>query len=251
MDSLEKISDDGQFVSIYGFPARNMYDLQRFFLENTHDFCSAYELLKGRMKKYNSCESVVRQLNAYRFMVPKNPIVSDPEGTGEQIIINDLNKECFDDLKKRVLCLSAHKSNSGTISLSENTGLAKKIYERWKSEGEKYSTLVLPEEVYELSENPFALPETRERIVTGLFLNNLDVAKEYVDSRCEMYGLTDKTLLFPYITEIFSGIKLMEVESTRAFSSIVCAADLEKDECSLLVISKKLAREFAQTNIKN
>ncbi len=184
-------------IALYGIIRGRMPDFKKA-IEQGYNIGNYRDLATRRMEKHNPDANDRALLNDNYFTLVGNPSLGDPAGSGEQIIINDLDQRVFDQLKLQLLKMdsSTELNSSWSLPLAESREEAKAIYDQIKTNGALYITVLSPEQVKELRNKSYALPNVREKIIEGFLQGDLTEKKDYLTHVKAIRGVDDISRIF-------------------------------------------------------
>jgi len=199
-----------KIIAIYGNIRSRMPDFKKA-IEQGYNVGNYRDLATKRMEQHNPDANDRALLNDNYFTLVGNPTLGDPANSGEQIIINDLEQKVFQPLKLQLLNMnSSTKLNSSwALPLAESKEEAKAIYDKIKTNGAPYITVLSPKQVKELRNNLYALPNVRERILEGFLQGNLTEKKDYVKHVKAIKQVDDMSRILGYAPGGFTDMRLV------------------------------------------
>ncbi|MGV8168492.1 MAG: hypothetical protein ACP5N3_00380 [Candidatus Nanoarchaeia archaeon] len=198
------------FIAVEGNIRKRMPDFKKA-IEQGYRIGNYRDLALARMEKYNPDKNDRKLLNETYFTLVGNPTIGDPYGSGEQIIINNLEQKVFEPLKIQLLNMdSSTKLNSDwALRLASNKEQAKEIYEQIKKEGMPYITIISPEQATALRNNAYSMPGIREKILKGFMQDNTEETNEYIKHIQNMKGVNSIDKIFGYYPGSFTDTRLV------------------------------------------
>ena len=198
------------FIAIYGSIRGRMPDFKKA-IEQGYRIGNYRDLALARMEKHNPDENDRKNLNNNYFTLVGNPTLGDPNESGEQFIINDLEQKVFEPLKIQLLNMDSSTTLNSTWALP--LGLYKKeskeIYEQIKKDGMPHITILSPEQVTALRNDAYCMYGVRENILEGFFQGNRDEMNEYMQHVKKVKGVSNIEKIFGYYPGKFTDTRLV------------------------------------------
>jgi hypothetical protein len=184
-------SEDYNAIGFAGHIRRIMPDL-KFAVEQGYKIGNFRDRALGGMEKYNPSGKNDRdEFNKNDFALIGNPVISNPNQSGERIIINDLEQKVFAPLKKKILSMNRF---TNALPLSSTKEEAVDIYYTFKREGAEYITVLTPTRIDSFLHTPYTT--FREEIVEGLFLGNETEKEDYIEMVRAMNNISERNRVF-------------------------------------------------------
>ncbi len=168
-------------------------------------FANYKYLALARMGKVHS-ETANNLLLSNTYTLAGNPVMNDPDNSGEQLIITDIETP---DLKEVKQLLSEIQEGSN-LNYCGVVPIGRTIYNLAKESD--HSHILSPSTVINLRNQPYSQISEREKILEALFIGNRDEMKEYIEFVKEKTKATNLDSILAYDPgEDFEGMSLMDI----------------------------------------
>ena len=161
------------------------------------------DLGKGRMPEYNSDENDRTLLYDNWFDLAGNPVFSDPLGSGEQVVVFDLEQSDLKEAKALVAGLNSKTNLNSSYSLD----VSPDVYQLVK--GSDGSFVIKPSLANDLRNNAYSHNTARSGFVRKLFQENNEEAKQYIDLVKDHHGVSNLNGIIGFFPGNFKGMRLL------------------------------------------
>ncbi|MGV8168493.1 MAG: hypothetical protein ACP5N3_00385 [Candidatus Nanoarchaeia archaeon] len=209
----KKVRPSTDFESFYGRPKDKMSEL----IAAGFGFGNYRDLAKARNPKYNADENDRSILHDNYFTLPGNPVLSNPNGNGEQIIIVNLEHKDLAEVKALVAGL-----NKNTILNNNNAlDMSQEMYDAIGNIPGATHRLK-PSLVNDLKNNGYNNKKARQALIEAFFQGNTEEAKEYIALVQDYHKVKNIDTKMGYFPGNFTGMRLVWAGSVGDFADAYC-----------------------------